>query len=166
MSKSATRNLVQHLDKHVDLSSSEEESDDEKEEISHSHNPSSVEITVPPIGQVRFVTRFASRNSPSTMSKDPEKFDAMRKIFSQNAEQTFITELINDSDLEENDASIPIIPETMTQPTVTDDLQEIHQKVLQHEEEQIKGVQLANAGRGNLKVVNNYSVTSKTCTIL
>ncbi|CAF4890295.1 unnamed protein product, partial [Rotaria magnacalcarata] len=42
-------------------------------------------------------------------------------------------------------------------------LNDIRQKRLEYDRQQIKGVQFSNVGDGNLKVVNNSSVTSSTC---
>ena len=45
-------------------------------------------------------------------------------------------------------------------------LDDIREKTLVHDREQLKGIHLANAGANNLKIVNHSSVTSSTCTLL
>lgn len=45
------------------------------------------------------------------------------------------------------------------------DLNDIRQKTLEYDDKQLKGVRFANAGDNNLKIANNHSVNSSTCTI-
>ena len=75
--------------------------------------------------------------------------------------------VINDDDDDDDDIVIedqtPLDHNSTEQETNLDD---IRQKVLQHNQQQIKGIHLANAGANNIKVVNNYSVTSSTCTLM
>ena len=55
---------------------------------------------------------------------------------------------------------------TVTQQHMGDDMNDIRQKVIEYEQQQVTGVQLANVGNQNLKIINNYSVTSNTCSLL
>ncbi|CAF1361471.1 unnamed protein product [Rotaria sordida] len=45
-------------------------------------------------------------------------------------------------------------------------LDDIREKTLEYNRQQVKGIQLANAGANNLKIINSYSVTSSTCIII
>ncbi|CAF1023045.1 unnamed protein product [Adineta steineri] len=46
------------------------------------------------------------------------------------------------------------------------DLDDIRQKTIEYDQKQIRGIQFANAGTGNLTIINNHSVTSETCNII
>ena len=54
---------------------------------------------------------------------------------------------------------------SITPQSVGDDMNDIRQKVIEYEQQQIPGVQLANVGNQNLKIINNYSVTSNACSL-
>jgi hypothetical protein len=59
-----------------------------------------------------------------------------------------------------------IIPSEEEQQHVEMDLNDIRQKAVEYDRQQLKGIQFANASNGNPKVVNNYAVTSNTCTLI
>ena len=76
-----------------------------------------------------------------------------------------VPSLADDSD-DDDDVVVVLSPIKHEEKDFTNDLKEIHQRVVQHDQEQMKGIQFANAGTDNLKVVNSYSVTSTSCTLL
>ena len=154
-----TANIVQHLEKYAINPSIDEEPDfsDEKDRTTQK--------TVPPTTLLRFVTRLTGRHSLSKMSNDPAMASQMLTMFSSDSDNQNVADLIQDSESDDDVECLNLISSTIQQQSANDS-QDIHQKILQHEQQQIKGIQLANAGSGNLKVVNNYSVTSSTCVLV
>lgn len=130
---------------------------DEKEEITQK--------TAPPTTLLRFVTRLTGRHSLSKMSNDPTMAAQMLTMFSSDSDNQNVADLIQDSESDDDLECLNRISSTVQRQSANDS-QDIHQKVFQHEQQQIKGIQLANAGTGNLKVVNSYSITSSTCVLV
>ena len=160
--------FVKDIEKRADMNSSDdEESDFEDEKKGKPEFKTKIHTVTPPTGLIRLVTGLSNRNTLEKFHKDPKEFGTRMKSLFNAGENTDVKQYIDDSDSEEIEESHPPISvqKTKSSPS-SDDLQEIHQKVLQHDEEQIKGIQLANAGSGNPKVLNNYSVTSKSCSLI
>jgi hypothetical protein len=76
--------------------------------------------------------------------------------------------VIDDSD-DDDDGDVvienqsPVVDHSNEQQHNLDDIRE---KTVEYDRQQMKGIQLANAGANNLRITNNYSVTSSTCTLL
>ncbi|CAF4356681.1 unnamed protein product [Rotaria sp. Silwood2] len=78
--------------------------------------------------------------------------------------------MTDDSDDEnyddDNDVQVPdSVIKTDEQKSIDDNLSGIRQKTLEFDQNQIKGIQFANAGDRNLKIVNNHAINSTTCSI-
>ncbi len=99
--------------------------------------------------------------------------EAYRRYFLKNYAGVFESletpDIVIDDSAEDDDDDIvienpsPAINASIEQEHNLDDIRE---KTLEYDRQQIKGIQLANAGRNNLKIVNNYSVTSSTCALM
>ena len=89
----------------------------------------------------------------------------MMSYLSNTAERESYCKWIADSD----DDDVVEIPQptlaTAEQPC-SDDMKDIQETTLEHEERQNNGVQLANAGGGNVKLGNNHSARSSTCALV
>ncbi len=180
VSKSATTKLVEHMEKCATMSSSDEdESDFEEDDTKPDHHPTNkneykttTQKLVQPISLFRFVTRLNGRHSLLKMSSDNEIRSKVMAFCSNQSETLDIAQMADDSDNEndddDNDVQSPglIIQSEEEQQHVDIDLSDIRQKALEYDRQQLKGIQFANAGNGNLKVVNNYTVTSNTCTLI
>jgi hypothetical protein len=160
-------------------SSDEDESDfgeDDTEVDHHSTNKSNYKTTskklVQPVSLFRFVTRLNGRHSLSKMSSDKEIRSKVMNICSNELETLDIATLVNDSDNENDDdddndvKSSGLIIENEKKQHIDTDLNDIRQKTLEYDRQQIKGIQLANAGDGNIKIVNSYAITSSTCILI
>ena len=163
----AVADLVKHMDNVPEDDSSSDDKhgldDDEgdQKEKQKSNNP--VQRSVPPLSRFRLVTRLTGRHSPSKMRDDATRPSPVLNLLLTNAENLDVPSLIDDSD---DDDAVVSPPTTHEAKDFTNDLKEIHQRVLQHDQEQMKGIQFANAGTDNLKVVNSYSVSSTSCILL
>lgn len=153
--------LIKHLDNMANDDSSEEDDkvnleadEDEMKKDQLTKNP--IQKCVAPISRFRFVTRLAGEYSPSKMSDEKERRRQMLDLISDRWKDLDVSSLADDDD-------------DVVQPTVkdfADDVKDINEKVVQHDQEQLRGIQFANAGSENLKVVNSYSVSSKSCTLI
>ncbi|CAF1315304.1 unnamed protein product [Rotaria magnacalcarata] len=104
-------------------------------------------------------------NSDELRLKVMEIFSSYSKCldFAQFADDTDNENLDDDDD----DVKSPCTTiATIEQQNVEHDSDNICQKTLEYERQQLKGVQFANAGSGNLKVMNSYIVTSNTCNLI
>ncbi|CAF3991279.1 unnamed protein product [Rotaria magnacalcarata] len=154
-----------------ELGSDKEEDVDEvtKNSTNKKNVKTKAEHLVSPISLYRCVTRFNGRHSLAKMSNDYEILKKVGSIWSGNSDSIDITQLVNDSDQEDHDDDNDV--QTTDQINRVEDqqqsmevaLNDIRQKRLEYDRQQIKGVQFSNVGDGNLKVVNNSSVTSSTC---
>jgi hypothetical protein len=163
--RSATKTLIQHMEKAANMSSSDDggsSDDDDDDPIGHQPR---TQTSVTPVCLLRFVTRLNGRRPLSKMRNDASMVSQMISYLSNSSERESYCQAIDDSDSDEVVESPQPALTTVQQPC-SDDLQDIHQTILQYDEQQIKGLQLANAGGGNLKLVNNYSVTSSTCALI
>jgi hypothetical protein len=164
------------MEKYVNMSSSDEEESDFGEDDTESNKndyKSTTQKLVQPVSLFRFVTRLNVRHSLSKMSNDKEIRSKVIAVCSNQSETLDITSTVDDSDNEndddDNDVQSPpdlINQNDEQQHHVDIDLNDIRQKALEYDRQQIKGIQFANAGNGNLKVVNNYPITSNTCILI
>ena len=151
------------MEKAANMSSSDDASGSDEDDALDPQ--SRTQTTVPPACLLRFVTRLTGRRPLSKMRTDASMVSQAMSYLSGKAERESYCQWIDDSDSDDVVESAQPTLKTAEQPC-SDDLQDIHRTILQYEEQQIKGVQLANAGGGNLKLVNNYSVTSSTCVLV
>lgn len=163
---SAKKAMIDHLDKYnLNDSSSSDDSDDEDSKKVQKDAKSKENIVIP-TASFRFVTRL-DRNFPdSKMERDTSYGQHMMNFLNQteNVDKTKInddsdsTDVVTDPDIVLTNIEIP-------KSKSDDDVKDIKKKIVEHEENQIKGIQLANAGRSDVKVVNSHAVTSHTCSI-
>ena len=151
------------MEKAANMSSSDDASSSDEEDALDPQSRN--QTTAPPACLLRFVTRLTGRRPSSKMRTDASMVTQMMSYLSDNAERESYCQWIDDSDSEDVVEDHQLALATAQEPC-SDDLQDIHRTILQYEEQQIKGVQLANAGGGNLKLVNNFSVTSSTCALV
>ncbi|CAF3021021.1 unnamed protein product, partial [Rotaria sp. Silwood2] len=179
VTKSAVADLIEHMEKCTNIDSSDDESDfaankseDDSNPKSNNDGKSVTQKNQKPISLLRFVTRLNGRQLLSKMSSNNELQSKAMAIFSEDSESLDISQIVDDSDNEshndDHDVEYPGAVNTTTteQHLIEQDLDDIRQKTLEHNRQQIKGIQFANAGDGNLKVVNSYAVTSNTCTLI
>ncbi|CAF3919171.1 unnamed protein product, partial [Adineta steineri] len=179
LSKSATTKLIEHMEKCANMSSSDEdESDLEEKDDKHDHYSTnrnvsniSIQTMVQPASLFRFVTRLNGRYSLSKMSGDEEIRSKVMNTWANKSDTINIAEIVDDSDNEnhddDNDVESPgLIIQNEQEQHVNTDLSDIHRKVLEYDRQQLKGIQFANAGDGNLRVVNSYAVNSNTCILI
>ena len=163
----ANKNLIRHIEKQVVKDSISDSSDsmDENAENDTEHKEEAYTKTTPPAARFRFVTRLNSKFSPSKMKSDHETVHDLMVHLVKSREKLLEENLIDDSDDEEVMVTAPS-PIKLPMSKSDDDLKDIEQKINAHDQDQIKGIQLANAGRANLKVTNSYSVTSNSCSLI
>ena len=159
LSKSATEKFVGHMEKYANLDSSDEEDSDFDKSDSESNK------FVPPVSHFRFVTKLNGRHSLSKMSSNVEIRSKVMAICSNESETLDIPNVVNESDNEHDDDNDVLVIQTEEKQHVDTDLNDLRQKASEYDQQQIKGIQLANAGTGNLRIVNNYPITSTTCTL-
>ncbi|CAF4915744.1 unnamed protein product [Rotaria sp. Silwood1] len=179
LSKSATKRLVDHVEKCGNMSSSDEdESDldhDDNDKTSQQskqkkNDQTNVQKLASPTSLFRIVTRLNARHSLSKMRNDEEIRSQIMTISLDNSEALDMTKMINNSDDENYDDNNAVqVPDfainTDEHKNIDADLNDIRQKTLEFNQNQIKGIQFANAGDRNLKIVNNHAITSSTCSI-
>lgn len=155
------------------MSSSDEDKsefeDDEKETDvttkKKKKDPLTVQKYASPNAMFRFVTRLNGHHSVSKMRSDQEIRSQVVSVLTADSPTLDITEIVHDSDDENHDDDNDVqIPDVAIR-TVAD-LNDIRQKTLEYDQKQIKGIQFANAGDKNLKVVNDYAINSSTCTLI
>ncbi|UJR18077.1 hypothetical protein I4U23_004977 [Adineta vaga] len=165
INESEGKRIAEYMEKNVDLDSSdddEEEGSKSKKDVNGIKNDILTQECITSICFVRFVTQLNGHYSISNMTNDEQIQSKVISIFENKEEIIDITEIENDCSNDDNDDIIS----TNIEQDVNTDLNDIHQKTLEYDQKQIKGIQFANAGVGNLKVINNHSVTSETCLIL
>ena len=164
------------------MSSSEEEEELDAEEgnATSDHSPTHKNVnktmtqkSVQSTSFFRFVTRLNNRHPLSKMSNDEEIRTKVVYICYHNPDVLDIVQMVHDSKDEihdgddDNDVVSPIVVvQNGKQQDIDADLDDIRQKVVEYERQQLKGVQFINASDGNPKILNNYSVTSTTCTLI
>ncbi|CAF3279289.1 unnamed protein product [Rotaria sp. Silwood2] len=178
LSKSATTRLVDHMEKCNNMSSSDEEKsdlEDEDRKIDHQsknkkNDQTNIQNFASPTSLFRIVTRLNGRYSLSKMRRDEEIRSQVMTISLDSSETLDLPTMTDDSDDEnyddDNDVQVPdSVIKTDEQKSIDDNLSGIRQKTLEFDQNQIKGIQFANAGDRNLKIVNNHAINSTTCSI-
>ncbi|CAF3166483.1 unnamed protein product [Rotaria sp. Silwood2] len=178
LSKSATTRLVDHMEKCNNMSSSDEEKsdlEDEDRKIDHQsknkkNDQTNIQNFASPTSLFRIVTRLNGRYSLSKMRRDEEIRSQVMTISLDSSETLDLPTMTDDSDDEnyddDNDVQVPdSVIKTDEQKSIDDNLSGIRQKTLEFDQNQIKGIQFANAGDRNLKIVNNHTINSTTCSI-
>ena len=136
----------------MDMSSDDFESDiaSEAEDEQGLSESSKIQRIDPPSTFYRYVRQLVGRHSRTRMKSD-ELY--VHRFLEQYLQLKHIPgcmeDLLDDSPVEENHS-----------------LDGIRAKTEEYDRQQLKGVQLANAGSNNLKIVNSYSVTSSTCALM
>ncbi|CAF4749468.1 unnamed protein product [Rotaria sp. Silwood2] len=178
MSKSATKRLVDHVEKCGNMSSSDEDEfdlDDDNDKTNQQskkkkNGQANVQKFASPTSLFRIVTRLNGRHSLSKMRNDEEIRSQVMTISLDNSETVDMTKMVNNSDDENyddnNDVQVPdFVITTDEHKNIDADLNDIRQRTLEFNKNQIKGIQFANAGDRNLKIANNHAITSSTCNI-
>ena len=170
------------MEKCVDMSSSDEDeksdNDDDAAATTSSYpthtkdDKTKRQKFIQPTSYFRFVTRLNNRYSLSKMSTDEEIRTKVLSICSSDQDVGDIVKMVNDSnsdahDDDDNDVVSTDLNIQHEKKQVDDgDINDLRQKVVEYEQQQLKGVQFINAGDRNPKVMNNYAVTSGTCTLI
>ena len=176
---SATKKLVDHMERCIDIDSSDDESDSEEEEeatfsydfTQKTDDSMNTQSFIQPTSAFSFVTRLSSSLSLSKMNSDEEIRMKVMAVCANQSEPSDVLKMMNDSnDKIKNDNKVVVSP-SLVIPSEghsrgNTDLDDIRQQVLEYERQQLKGVQLFNAGGQNPKILNNYAVTSNTCTLI
>ncbi|CAF3283884.1 unnamed protein product [Rotaria sp. Silwood2] len=178
LSKSATKRLVDHVEKCGNMSSSDEDESDldndndktNQQSKKKKNDQANVQKFASPNSLFRIVTRLNERHSLSKMKNDEEIRSQVMIISLDNSETLDMTKMVNNSDDEKyddnNDVQVPdFVITTDEHKNIDTDLNDIRQKTLEFNKNQIKEIQFANAGDRNLKIVNNHAITSSTCSI-
>jgi len=159
----------------VDEKESDFEDDDTELDHHHRTKKSDYKTTTQKLAQPVCLFRVVTRlNGPHSLSKMINDKEIRAKVVAVclNQSGTFdIAKMVDDCDNEnyddDNDVESPgLIAQSEEEQYVDIDLNDIRQKALEYDRQQLKGIQFANAGNGNLRVVNNYAVTSNTCTLI
>ncbi len=155
----------------VDEKESDFEDDDTELDHHHRTKKSDYKTTTQKLAQpvclVRFVTRLNGPYSLSKMINDKEIWSKVAVVCLNQSETVDIAKMVDDCDNDNNDVEFPgLIVQSEGEQYVDIDLNDIRQKALEYDRQQLKGIQFANAGNGNLRVMNNYAVTSNTCTLI
>ncbi|CAF4122500.1 unnamed protein product [Rotaria magnacalcarata] len=91
-------------------------------------------------------------------------------VFMESSEASKIASMAQDSDDDDHDDDDVQVPNVTIRAdrdkNIETALNDIRQKNSVYDEQQIKGVQFANAGDQNPKVVNNYAMNSSTCNLI
>jgi len=157
------------MENFMDKSSSDYESDDEmNNELDDTHKMIKV---IQPITSYRYVHSLNGKLSLSKMKTDPSYRTYFLVNYADISNSSDISHVvIDDSDVDDNDDDEVII-DALSQGINSSvkqehNLDDIREKTLEHDRQQIKGIHFANAGGNNLKIINDYSVTSNTCMLL
>jgi hypothetical protein len=153
-----------------DDSDSESESDDENDD-KQLDTYNIVKIKQPQT-LYRYVHRLNGKISLSKMKTDQSYGTYFLKNYADVSDLSDASEsVVDDSDFDNDDDDDDIVTETQSSQNnlpieQKHNLDDIREKILEHDRQQVRGIQLANAGANNLKVINNYSVTSQTCMLM
>ncbi|CAF1016415.1 unnamed protein product [Rotaria sordida] len=103
-----------------------------------------------------YVENFHERFYPDIMDDAPN-------MDLESATQLLNNQEFTDQESFDHDSHLT----TVEQQQQTDyDLDTIRQKMFEYDQDQLKGIQMPNEGKENLKIINSYSVTSTTCNLL
>ena len=175
--------LVKHMEECAELdSSSDEESDDDdgNQETQHSFSTNVDGFVNPsqspaPATLYRHVTRLNGRHSQTRMINTKAYQEQLMRLQSTITRADEISSIAVDStddkgdNVVDDDQDVTFVNNprpTAEEHNMEEALDAIRQKTVEHDRQQLKGIQLANAGDGNLKVVNSYAVTSSTCNLI
>ena len=171
-SHSAGRNIVEQVQNFLDMSSDDYNSDlDSDEDTNNQHQTIySVRKSIRPITSFRYVHHLRGKFSLSKMHNEESYRSYFLKYYAEISTIPDIFDvLIDDSDVDDDDDIVlanPSSPVTNSPDEQVYDLDDLRAKSLEYDRQQIKGIQLANAGVNNLKITNNYSMTSSTCMLM
>ncbi|CAF0893381.1 unnamed protein product [Adineta steineri] len=165
-SNSAAQKVMKQIEAYQEMSSDDYHSDFE---VMEDNNDSTVKRTPQPITSYRYVNRLNGKFSSSKMKTDESyRTYFLANYIDRSDEPDTTNTMIDDSDSDDNDDVItetpPQVENTLIKPE--HNLDDIHEKTMEHDRQQIKGIQLANVGVNNPKIINDYSVTSNTCMLL
>ncbi|CAF4100054.1 unnamed protein product [Rotaria sordida] len=163
-SHSTNDEVVKRIEKFMNVISDDSDSETENEQ---EMNDKQFEIynktkVIQPITSYRYVRRLNGKFSLEKMKTD----ESYRKIFFKT--YIFNSEVVDSSNLVIDDSEIDDEDEDEINSSIEQEhnLDDIREKTLEYNRQQVKGIQLANAGANNLKIINSYSVTSSTCIII
>ncbi|UJR34569.1 hypothetical protein I4U23_027345 [Adineta vaga] len=170
---SESTNLVQQLQKRFNADSSDDGSDlsdYDSDTNSHENNKiywkTKMSLSIP---SFRLVTRFPTQCSPSKMNSDEKLISKIIPMFcdDSNDDSECNEQIIHvvDSNHPNDQPHGKIENQLIVNSTIEDDLNDIRQSTLEHERQQIRGIQFANAGHTNVRIINNYPITSNTCSL-
>ena len=166
-SYSAGKTIVEQVQNYLDMSSDDYDSDlDSDDQAQYNDNTRKV---IQPITSFRYVSRLRGKLPLAKMHNE----ESYRLHFLKNYAGISMIDktseiTIDDSDVDDDDDDIVTVnpvPVTNSGNEQTHNLDDLRAKSLEYDRQQIKGIQLANAGANNLKIINNYSVTSSTCVL-
>lgn len=180
---SENQKLVKHMEECADVdSSSDDDSDDGNDDVKTESSPSNkqhgamtAEQNPAPTTLYAFLKNSKGRFSQTKMMNGDEFRERISKLKSSETRTAEMALLLNDSTEEkenncvDDDQDVTFVNNTEVtneQQNMDQALDDIRQKTIEHDRQQLKGIQLANAGDGNLKVVNSYPVTSSTCNLI
>jgi hypothetical protein len=170
-SHSAGKNIVEQIEKFHDMSSDDYDSDIEsdKEMNDKQLDTYKTKQTNQPITSYRCVYRLNGKLSLSKMKTDESYGEFFSKTHAEILELAEASKIVIDDSDDDDDGDVvienqsPVVDHSNEQQHNLDDIRE---KTVEYDRQQMKGIQLANAGANNLRITNNYSVTSSTCTLL
>ncbi|CAF3724767.1 unnamed protein product [Rotaria socialis] len=171
-SHSAGNHIVEQIETFMEMSSDDFDTDfeDDQELENKEFDVYKVKKMTTPTTSYRYIHRLNKKISLSKIEND----EVHKKQFIKNYVDTAkvkgdpgIVINVSDDDDDDDDVFIEDQPSVDNNSTEQEtNLDGIRQKVLEHDQQQIKGIYLANAGANNIKIVNNYSVTSSTCMLM
>lgn len=164
------------MENYMDISSDDYDTDIEsdKEMDDKQYQIYSTKKVIQPVPSYRYVHRLNGKLSLSKMKTDKSyRVYFLTRNPANDPEGPDPSEIVtDDSDIDDDDDDdddivveneTPVINSSIKQEHNLDDIRE---KTLEYDRQQIKGIQLANAGGNNPKIINNYSVTSSTCILM
>ncbi|CAF3525513.1 unnamed protein product [Adineta steineri] len=165
-SNSAAQKVMKQIEAYQDMSSDDYDSDLNEND----DNINSIKKTPQPITSYRYVHRLNGKLSSSKMKTDESyRTYFLANYIDRSDEPDTTNTMIDDSDSgDDNDDVITETPPQVENTPIKQEhnLDDIHEKTMEHDRQQIKGIQLANVGVNNPKIMNDYSVTSNTCILL
>ena len=171
-SHSAAKHIVEQMETFMDNSSDDYDSDigNDNEMDSKQLGIHNMGKIIQPITSFRYVHRLNGKLSLTKMKTDQSWRTHFLKNYADASDLPDTSEIvIDDSDADDDDDDIVIQNHSSDMnPSIKQEhnLDEIREKTLEYDRQQIKGIELANAGANNPRVINNHSVTSSTCTLM
>ncbi|UJR24207.1 hypothetical protein I4U23_027173 [Adineta vaga] len=181
----ATIRLVQHIERCAGMKPSHDDDDNDDDDDDDIMKESNVEFNAReesdsigtieererPVSAFCQVRHFYGRYSPSNTNDTVDTESDVMNILSKDSkyiDTKFADVGFNEEDrVKETDTRSPSTTTAIVDKQHTKhDLSDIRRKVIEYDQQQLKGVQLANAGSQNLKVLNSHPITSNTCTLL